>query len=186
MESKLRDFLFAEGLRQDSLIHSIASALGTKAGLYMVFAAFVFSAEAALSQAGQSLGLLVPKPLLIVSLLLSLTAIVVLLQAVAIKGYKTPPTLPNLQAQAEQYLGSTKDGKLSEDEKFQEIRTLFVASLSRSIGHNVALNEKIAVGLEWASKFIVASVVTVLVALLWGIILLVHSLCVAHPALFRA
>jgi len=185
METKLRDFLFDEGLRQDSLVHSIASALGTKAGLYMVFAAFVFSAEAALSQAGESLGLLVPKSLLIVSLLLSLTAIIILLRAVAVQGYKTPPMLPNLEAQTEEYLGSTKDGKLSEDEKLEEIRTQFVKSLSRSIGHNVGLNDKIAGGLELASKLIGVSIVTVFLALLWGIIRLMHFLCVAHPASFH-
>jgi hypothetical protein len=185
MDGKLKDFVFQEGLRQDAVIHDLASQLGTKAGLYMVFAAFVFSAEATLSQASQSLGLAVPKPLLALSLLLSLTAIVVLLRAVVIQDYKTPPILPKLELQTEKYMESLKQEKLSEYEKLERLRAKFVNSLGRSIEHNFNLNHKIAAGLTWASRIIGSSIATVLIALSWGVIRWTYLFFLARRALFH-
>ncbi|MHB8502097.1 MAG: hypothetical protein ACYDHE_14295 [Candidatus Acidiferrales bacterium] len=185
MEDKLRDFIFQEGLRQDSVIHGLASQLGTKAGLYMVFAGFVFSAEATLVQAGQNLGLPVPKPLLGLSLFLSLVAIVVLLRSVFIQDYKTPPILPKLESQSETYLESLRNENLSEEEKLQRLRAKFTRSLGRSIAHNFELNRKIAVNLEWASRIVASSILTVLVAVVWGLARWTYLFFLAHRAAFH-
>jgi len=185
MEDKLKNFIFEEGLRQDSVIHGTASQLGTKAGLYMVFSGFVFSAEATLIQASQSLGIFISKPLLGLSLLLSLVATMMLLRSVFIRDYKTPPVLPKLQSQAETYLESLKDQNLSEDEQLDRLRSKFINSLGRSISHNFDLNTKIALNLEWASKVISASIFTVLVAVLWGLSRLMCSFFLAHRAAFH-
>jgi hypothetical protein len=80
MDSKpLRVFLLQEGLRQDALIHNVSSQLGTKNGLFMVFAAFVFSAEAALAGMSTTVGFTMPHWAIGCALLLSLAGIGVLL-----------------------------------------------------------------------------------------------------------
>ena len=167
MEDKVKDFLFQEGLRQDSLIHGLASQLGTKAGLYMVFAAFVFTAETTLLQVGDKIGFQASRPLLTLALLCSLIGILVLLRSVLIEDYKTPPVLPKLQAQSTSYL-STLTG-VPEEEKITRLKGKFMNSLSRSIAHNYEMNHRIATNLQWASWFIGGSIVSVLLALLWGL-----------------
>jgi len=75
--------------------------------------------------------------------------------------------LPKLQAQSESYL-ATLTG-VPEEEKIGRLKGKFTNSLARSIAHNFEMNHRIATNMERASWFIAASIVSVLVALLWGL-----------------
>jgi hypothetical protein len=167
MNAKLNDFFLGEGIRQDALIHDLASQLGTKTGLYMVFAGFVFTAETALLKELDPLGLHASKVLLISAIVLSLIAIVILLSAAFVQDYKTPPILAQLREQSELYLNSL--GAISHDEQLNSIKEKFINSLARSIDHNYGMNQTIAQFLEKASLFIGLSIFCVLVAVLVGI-----------------
>jgi hypothetical protein len=166
MNAKLNEFFLSEGVRQDALIHNLASQLGTKTGLYMVFAGFVFTAEASLLKELESL-VHASKVLLISAIVLSLIAIVILLSAAFIQDYKTPPILGQLREQSESYLRSL--GEMSDDDQVDKIKEKFINSLARSIDHNYGMNQTIAQYLEKASLFIGLSILCVLIAVLIGI-----------------
>jgi len=169
MNEKINDFMLQEGVRQDSLIHALASQLGTKAGLYMVFAAFVFTAETSLLQIGEKLGFQTSRPLLVLALLFALAGILVLLASIVMLDYKTPPVLPKLQRQTKVYIARLTNIYVPQSEQMERIKGKFVDSLSRSIEHNYQMNHKIGTYLERASWLVGLSILSVLVSLLWGL-----------------
>jgi hypothetical protein len=101
MDSKpFNSFLLQEGLRQDALIHATSSQLETKIGLFMVFAAFVFTAESTLAGTGGVLGFKLPYWCVGGALLLSLAGIAMLIRCAFLEDYKSPAVLRELRKQA--------------------------------------------------------------------------------------
>jgi hypothetical protein len=162
-------FLLEEGFRQDALIHDIASQLGTKNGLFMVFAAFVFTAESSLAGIGNTIGVNIPIFGLGLALLLSLIGIGFLLRSAFLEKYHMPPALPDLRRQAETFFSLVDVRVLPEEERMNQFRGKFVNSLTRSIAGNFEVNKRIAKNLEWASWFVAISVGCLLLGLMWSL-----------------
>jgi hypothetical protein len=187
MSSKLfGKFLLQEGLRQDALVHSTSSQLGTKSGLFMVFAAFIFTAESTFASLGTTLGLHIPHWPLVVSLILALVGIVVLLWSARLLSYRMPPILPTLRTQSESFLNLPDIKGLPEDEQMYKLEEKFVNSLTRSIKENFDANRRISNNLALASGFVGASLSCLFLSLLWtaGSYLLRAFACHQYLGLF--
>jgi uncharacterized membrane protein YbhN (UPF0104 family) len=161
-------FLLEEGLRQDALILNTSSQLGTKSGLFMVFAAFIFTAESTFVSLGNTLGLSLPHWPLFVSLILAMAGIAVLLWSARLLNYRMPPILSNLRAQAEEFFALPDIKNLPEAEKMQRLEDKFVNSLARSIEENFEANKKISRNLSVASGLVGASLSCLVLSLLWA------------------
>jgi hypothetical protein len=161
-------FLLEEGLRQDALILNTSSQLGTKSGLFMVFAAFIFTAESTFATLGNTLGLSLPHWPLLVSLILALAGIAVLLWSARLLDYRMPPILSNLRTQSEEFFALPDIKDLSEPEKMQRLEDKFVNSLARSIEENFEANKKISRNLTVASNLVGASLSCLVLSLLWA------------------
>ena len=168
MAAKFYDsFMLQEGLRQDAAINGAVSQLASKNGLFTVFAAFVFMAEATLASVGSRFGLELPRWGWGGSLVLSLIGILVLLYSAKLEKYRLPPILPLLREQAEQFFSLPDIKQLSDEVKMEKFQEKFLNSLSRSIRDNFEVNARVARNLEYASYLIGASVLCLLGALLW-------------------
>jgi len=168
MSAKFYDnFMLQEGLRQDAAINATAAQLASKNGLFMVFAAFVFTAEATLASVGSRFGLELPRWGWGVSLMLSLVGIIVLLYSAKLEKYRLPPILPLLREQAEQFFSLPDIKQLPDGVKMEKFQEKFLNSISRSVRDNFDVNTRIARNLEYASYLIGASVLCLLGALLW-------------------
>jgi hypothetical protein len=160
-------FMLQEGLRQDALIHNTASQLNTKSGLFMVFAAFVFTAESTLATVGTTFGLHLPPWPLAVALILALTGIGILLWSARLQSYRMPPILPILRIESESFFNLPDIRSLSEEEQMQRFGQKFVNSLMRSIKENFEANRRISRSLVVASGFVGASLSCLFLSLLW-------------------
>jgi hypothetical protein len=177
MNSKaFRDFLLQEGLRQDALVHSTASQLGTKVGLFMVFAAFIFTAESTLAGLGTNAGLHIPSWSLDVSLVLALSGIGVLLWSARLKNYRMPPVLSVLRNESERFFQLVDIKGLPEVEQMERFNEKFINSLTRSIDENFSANRRIAHALEIAVILIGLSLACLLCSLLWPVL---RAFCVS-------
>lgn len=166
-DNSFNGFMLQEGFRQDAMIHSFAAQLGTKTGLFMVFAAFVFTAESTLATVSSSFGLALPSWAWGWSLSLSLCGIVVLLRASRLEKYRLPPILPLLREQAQKFFALDDIKKLPEGEQMEKFQEKFVNSLSRCVRDNFEVNARISKNMEIASYLIAASVICLLGCLLW-------------------
>jgi hypothetical protein len=162
-------FMLQEGLRQDALLHSISSQLGTKNGLFMVFAAFIFTAESTFANLGATLGLQLPHWPLVVSLVLALAGIVTLLWSAHLLSYRMPPVLSVLRTESESFFQLPDIKGLSEEEQMQELEAKFVSSLSRSIDENFDANREISKILGFASALVGGSLSFLLISLLYSL-----------------
>ncbi len=160
-------FLMQEGIRQDRLIHDTSSYLGTKNGLFMVFTAFMFTAESALVNSGGALGLYLPRWPLVISLIFSLAGIAVLLWSARLVSYRMPPILPALRTQSEKFFDLPAIKHLPEEEQMWRLEDKFVNSLTRSIEENFEANKKISQGLTIASWMVGVSLSCLVLSLLW-------------------
>lgn len=167
MSKPFKEFLLEEGIRQDALIHNVSGQLGTKTGLYMVFGAFVFTAESTLASTGTAIGWQPLKAALWAATIFSLIGIAVLLRSAFLEKYEMPPILPNLAEQSKKFFELPDIKKLSEEEQMSEFQSKFVNSLSRSIKANFSANDRISRNLEWASWLIAASIGSLFVSLAW-------------------
>lgn len=176
MNSKsLNSFLLQEGLRQDAVINDTASQLTTKNGLFMVFAAFVFTAESTLASNGKVFGYHMPNWALIGPLVLSLISILLLVGAALIHKYKEPPILPDLRTQAEKFFQLAEVRNLPETEQMAQMEIKFLNSLTRSIEHNHNLNGEISEKLKEATWFVGASILWLGGLVVWPtLVSLVH------------
>jgi hypothetical protein len=169
MAAKLTEFLLQEGLRQDASIHATASQLGTKIGLFMVFAAFVFTAESAIAGANGTFGFSLPHWGLAIALLLALAGIVLLIRCAFLEDYKYPAILPELRTQANTFIGLSEIRDLPEEEKLTRFQGKFVESLARCVDANFKLTARIGQDLERASWLIAGSVGLLFASLLWAL-----------------
>ena len=170
MPSKAFDlFMLQEGLRQDALIHNTASQLSTKSGLFMIFAAFVFTAESTLATVGTTFGIHLPHWPLAVALILALAGIGVLLWSARLQSYRMPPILPVLRIESESFFNLSDIRNLPEEEQMQRFGQKFVNSLTRSIKENFEANRRISGSLVIASGFVGASLSCLLLSLLWTV-----------------
>jgi len=160
-------FILQEGLRQDALVHSIGSQLGTKNGLFMVFAAFIFTAESTLANCAVALGLHLPHWPLVLSLILALTGIVVLLWSARLQSYRMPPVLAQLRSQSEEFFGLADIKGLSEEDQMDKFGEKFTNSLARSIAENYDTNRRIAQNLQTASVSVGLSLICLFASLAW-------------------
>jgi hypothetical protein len=167
MSKTFKEFMLEEGIRQDALIHNVSGQLGTKTGLYMVFAAFVFTAESTLASTGSAIGWQPLKVALWAATIFSLAGIAVLLRSAFLEKYEMPPILPRLAEQSQKFFELPDIKNLPEEQKMAEFQGKFVNSLSRSIKANFSANDKISRNLEWASWLIAASVGSLFVSLAW-------------------
>lgn len=162
----LIDFVVDEARRQDDLVHGVGAQLGTKTGLYMVFAAFVFSAEATLAQVGSAIGWERHPSLLAGSLFFSLVAILFLVWAALMRKYRMPPLALRFREQCEEFDQKFAAQGLVDDAKLRVIKERFANSLGRSVLQNFGVNEAISRRLTWASSCLAASVTCLLVSFL--------------------
>jgi hypothetical protein len=168
MDSKpFNSFLLQEGLRQDALIHANSSQLGTKIGLFMVFAAFVFTAESTLAGTSGIFGFKLPHWGVGGALLLSLAGIVMLIRCAFLEDYKYPAVLRELREQANIFFKLPGIQELPEEDKTERFQGKFVDSLARCIDTNFDLNVRIGKNLQRASWFIGGSVFCLFASLLW-------------------
>jgi hypothetical protein len=178
MEKKLFDkFMLQEGLRQDALVNSVSSQLGTKNGLFMVFAAFIFTAESTFANLGATLGLQLPHWPLVVSLVLALAGIVTLLWSAHLLSYRMPPVLSVLRTESEAFFQLSGIKNLSGEEQMQRLEAKFVNSLTRSIDENFEANREISKILGFASALVGASLSFLLVSLLYSLLVLAVGYC---------
>ncbi len=170
MEHKpFNKFLLQEGLRQDSLVHSTASQLGTKSGLFMVFAAFIFTAESSFAGLGTAVGFNLPRWPLLVALILALLAIGVLLWSSRLLSYRMPPILPELRQQSERFFNLSDIKRLPENEQMDRLEEKFVNSLTRSVTENFRANSRISKSLLAASVLISLSLSCLFLSLIWAV-----------------
>lgn len=161
----LQEFYLKEGLRQDALINSISTQLATKSGLFMVFAAFVFTAESTLLN--PAIGIAMPLWAIVISLLFALAGIVALLWSARLKSFKMPPILPEMIEQAQKFLDFPEIKALSEEEQTRKFESVFLQSLERSIRRNFDVNAKVAKTIDVASWLIGISVSWLFLVFLW-------------------
>jgi len=160
-------FMLQEGIRQDALVNSTSSQLGTKSGLFMVFAAFIFTAESTFAGLGTTLGLMLPRWPLVVSLVLAMAGIGVLLWSARLQSYRMPPILPALREQSEKFFGLPDIKGLPEEEQMRKLEEKFVNSLTRSINENFEANRRVSASLVAASACVGASLSCLFLSLLW-------------------
>jgi hypothetical protein len=160
-------FILQEGLRQDALVHNVGSQLGTKNGLFMVFAAFIFTAESTLVGAAPGLGLQLPHWPLAVSLVLALVGIGILLWSARLQSYRMPPVLAELRSQSEKFFELADIKGLPEEEQMDRLGKKFSNSLARSITENQDANRRIAKNLQTASVFVGLSLACLFGSLAW-------------------
>lgn len=168
MADTLTDFYIAEGIRQDRLIHDLASTLATKAGFYMVVAGFVFSAEATLLQNAEVHGFTAWKPSLLAALLCALIGIMVLLRTVFLRLYSMPPLLGSFKQQWDNHVKSVGT-TISDENQVVQIKEVFVVSLAEVILHNDAANQSVADTLRRAALLIQVSILLVFISVFVGI-----------------
>jgi hypothetical protein len=162
-------FLLQEGFRQDALMWDMATQLGTKNGLFMVFAAFIFTAESTLAGISGTIGVKIPQLGLVIALFLALIGIGILLRCAFLEKYKMPPALPELREQAARFFDLVDIKRFSEEERMTQFQGKFINSLSRSVSANFEVNKRIAKNLECASWLIAGSVSCLLLGLLWSV-----------------
>ncbi|HWH58611.1 MAG TPA: hypothetical protein VN682_13345 [Terriglobales bacterium] len=160
-------FLLQEGLRQDAMIHNMAAQLGTKNGLLMVFAAFVFAAESAFVIVSLMFGLQLPRWGWGGALMLCLISIGVLLRSIWLEKYRLPPVLPLLREQAEQFVDYADIQLLPHERQLERFQEKFLNSISRCVRDNFQVNAKIHNNIEVACWLIVASVICTAGCLFW-------------------
>lgn len=165
--SHFNGFLLKEGLRQDAMIHNMAARLGTKNGLLMVFAAFIFAAESAFVIVSLMFGLQLPRWSWGGSLMLCLASIGVLLRSIWLEKYRIPPVLPLLREQADQYFSFPDIQQLSDERQMEKFQEKFVNSISRCVRDNFQVNAKIHKNIEIACWLIIASVLCIAGCLIW-------------------
>ena len=168
MADTLADFYIAEGIRQDKLIHDLASTLATKAGFYMVVAGFVFSAEAMLLQNVDPHGFGAWKPTLVAAMVCALIGIMVLLRTVFLRLYSMPPLLGSFKQQCDTHIKSVGT-TISDENQVVQIKEAFVVSLAETISHNDAANQDVADTLRRAAFLIQVSILCVFVSVFVGI-----------------
>jgi len=167
MAKAFKEFLLNEGFRQDALIHSVSSQLGTKTGLHLVFAAFIFGSLSTVASLADAAPWRVWVPGVWVAAMLSLVSIAVLLRCAFLEKYRMPPILPRLKSQAETFFSLNAVKGLGEECKLEEFLEKFSNSLGRSIEDNFNVNARIAVHLERASLLLAVSMALVLASLLY-------------------
>jgi hypothetical protein len=165
----LGKFLLQEGLRQDSLVHNTSSQLSTKSGLFMVFAAFIFTAESTLAGFGSTLGLHLPYWPLVIALILALAGIGILLWSARLQNFRMPPVLSTLRFESQRFIQLPDIKDLPEEEQMARLDEKFVNSLARSIAENFEANRRIAGSLAYASALIAISLSCLLLSLLWTV-----------------
>ena len=161
--------MLQEGLRQDALLHAIAGQLSTKTGLFMVFAAFVFTAESSIASVGSVFGVRLTRVGWVGALLLSLCSILALLRCAFLEKYSTPPILSRLREQTDKFLELSDIKRLPEDQQLERFKEKFLNSLERSIVDNFESNARISRNLDFASWFVFFSVMWLFGALIWAI-----------------
>lgn len=167
MTKTLSEFLFNEGLRQDALIHSVSGQLGTKTGLYMVFAAFIFGTLSTIAATADKAPWKIWTVGIWIAAMFALAGIAALLRCSFMEKYRTPPILPRLRTQAEEFFSLRAVKDLPEERKQEEFLQKFTNSLSRSIEDNFNANARIANQLDWASRLIAISMAVLLASLLY-------------------
>jgi hypothetical protein len=169
--------MLREGLRQDALVHSTSSQLGTKNGLFMVFVACIFTAESTFANLGTTLGLQLPHWPLVVSLVLALAGIVTLLWSARLLSYRMPPVLSVLRTESETFFQLADIRDLPEEEQMRKLEAKFVNSLTRSIDENFEANREISKILEIASALVGGSLSFLFLSLLYSLLVFAIHRC---------
>jgi hypothetical protein len=175
MADTLTDFYIAEGIRQDKLIHDLASVFVTKAGFYMVVSGFVFSSSAILLQNSTTQGFAAWKPTLVLAMLFALTGVLMLLRTVFLREYSMPPLLSSMRIQAQNQTASQPN--LSDADTLAAVKEGIIECFAETISQNDAANSSVAESLKNAASMIAISIVLVFLSVLAGIM---HSASSAH------
>jgi hypothetical protein len=154
----LTELILDESKRQDGLMHEWSSSLGTKTALYMVFVAFIFSAETAFLQLAKGP---IAAAALSLAMFFSLLAVIPLLFASFLYRYRKPPRPERFRQQCIEYYDSLT--RLTEDERVLRIKGKLINSFSRCVDENYGLNERIANNLRLSSVLICVAVILLLI-----------------------
>lgn len=167
MGKTFKEFMLEEGLRQDALVHNVAGQLGTKTGLYMVFAAFIFGTLSTIAVTADKAPWRIWTAGIWIAAMVALAGIAALLRCSFMEKYRMPPILPRLNTQAKEFFSLRAVRDLPEERKQEEFLQKFTNSLSRSIEDNFNANARITKQLDWASRLIAISMVALLASLLY-------------------
>jgi len=154
-DAELIDLVLNEAMRQDSLVHQWATALGTKAALYMVFAGFVFTAETEIVKLASGP---VARAILCAALFLSLLGVIPLLSASFLYLYKKPLRPTKLRERFMELETLLIKEKVPEEDRILTFKDKLANSYSRCVDENSDINEKIANKLEWAALLLGLSI----------------------------
>jgi hypothetical protein len=168
MDGETRAVLLEELRRQDSLIHGVSAELAKKAGLYMVFAGFVFTGTAALSVIAERAKMPVPAVFLLVGMLCALGCVYNVVHASCLEEYRTPPIGQNLIEQTKEFEAHLKRKNASLEQFSARVRGKLANSLARSVRKNFLRNEQVARRLHAAFSWLSASLVLVFAAAAWA------------------
>lgn len=148
-------YVLAECLRQVSMLEATASALGTKASLYMVFAAFVFTGEV---QLAHNSALAVNRVLSGVAMICCLISVLCLLRSSSLREWGMPPRAATFRDESAAHFARLLASGKSDEEALLVLQEKYINSLARSIEKNHDANTKTVRMLSYASGLLLLSV----------------------------
>jgi hypothetical protein len=164
------DYILDESLRQLSTMDSVASTLTTKSSLYMVFAAFIFTAEIGLVTGKPQIFSGVNYPLSFVAIVFSLVSILFLLSSASLREWGMPPRAEKFRDESEKHFAHLVSKGDTEQGALLKLKTKYINSLARSVEKNHAANAKTAAMLVYASRSLLLSIVLLLSSMVFPLV----------------